>query len=370
MQKTSELPKLNYIDSLRGVAILMVIIVHTSQSITGLNRYANLLLDYGKTGVQLFFILSAFTLCLSMTKRHDGNLNFYIRRYFRIAPLYYIAIPMYFLLTHFIKWPYRNGVSLYSSFSYFNIICNFLFIHGLVPSANNTIVPGGWSIGAEMLFYLVFPLIFKIYSRVTDIRMYFIIPLFGLLISVVYSITCYKILKINSDVLTRFCFYNILNQLPVFLLGMSLYYLKLNIKNIHSFVLFIVLFPLSFVSSSVFKHDIAIHNFIAGLSFIFLFMLFKNIRQLNVKVLSCIGQLSFSIYIFHFVFAWALSSYLDSTLHINPYLSLAVCIISTLLLSCLIASLSEKYIEGPGIKLGRLLTTKTSTGQKNPTRSV
>jgi peptidoglycan/LPS O-acetylase OafA/YrhL len=206
MQKTSELPKLNYIDSLRGVAILMVIIVHTSQSITGLNRYANLLLDYGKTGVQLFFILSAFTLCLSMTKRHDGNLNFYIRRYFRIAPLYYIAIPMYFLLTHFIKWPYRNGVSLYSSFSYFNIICNFLFIHGLVPSANNTIVPGGWSIGAEMLFYLVFPLIFKIYSRVTDIRMYFIIPLFGLLISVVYSITCYKILKINSDVLTRFAF--------------------------------------------------------------------------------------------------------------------------------------------------------------------
>lgn len=34
------------------------------------------------------------------------------------------------------------------------------FVHGLVPSANNTVVPGDGSIGTEMLFCLILPVRF------------------------------------------------------------------------------------------------------------------------------------------------------------------------------------------------------------------
>ena len=47
-------------------------------------------------GVELFFVVSALTLCLSSAARSNREalptLNFYIRRFFRIAPMFYIAI--------------------------------------------------------------------------------------------------------------------------------------------------------------------------------------------------------------------------------------------------------------------------------------
>ncbi|HEY9657997.1 MAG TPA: acyltransferase family protein [Allocoleopsis sp.] len=82
--------KLQSIDSLRGIAILLVILVHTSKSVEGLSFPISAISNYGQMGVQLFFIVSAYTLCLSMERRREERLkevNFFIRRFFRIAPL-------------------------------------------------------------------------------------------------------------------------------------------------------------------------------------------------------------------------------------------------------------------------------------------
>lgn len=43
-----------------------------------------------------------------------------------------------------------------------DIIANLAFIHSWVPSANNSVVPGGWSIGAEMVFYLLVPFFWSV----------------------------------------------------------------------------------------------------------------------------------------------------------------------------------------------------------------
>lgn len=362
-----EKPKLNYIDSLRGIAIIMVILVHTSQSVTGLDTSTSLILYYCKTGVQLFFILSGFTLCLSMTQRHDGNLNFYIRRYFRIAPLYYLAILIYYIKTihhlipQFVKHPSQIVIFGHGSYTFFNVLCNVLFIHGVVPSANNGIVPGGWSIGTEMLFYLIFPFIFKLYTNIRDRKMYFIIPAISFIMSLIYSLLCQYVFKVNQFDLTNFYFYNIINQLPIFLLGISLFFSGINISKGYSFATFVVLFSISLILFIEMPNDISISNFTVGLSFVFLFIFFRNISKSNFSLLSRIGQLSFSIYIFHFLFAWPLSLYLDKILHVNPLLSLLICVISTLSLSCLVAHFSEKYIEKPGIKLGRSIIDKFKT---------
>ena len=40
-----------------------------------------------------------------------------------------------------------------------NIVANILFIYTWIPSANNSVVPGGWSIGVEMCFYVLVPFI-------------------------------------------------------------------------------------------------------------------------------------------------------------------------------------------------------------------
>ena len=94
--------KLKFIDSIRGVAILMVILVHTAQRISGLGVLASTITMYGQMGVQLFFIASAYTLCLSSQRRANETLpyiKFGIRRFFRIAPAYYSGILTYFVIS-------------------------------------------------------------------------------------------------------------------------------------------------------------------------------------------------------------------------------------------------------------------------------
>ena len=142
-----ESPKLEFVDRMRGAAILLVIAVHFTQVFSDpLVRAAG---SVGQVGVQLFFVASAFTLCRSADQRGAAGRaaeahplrNFYIRRLLRIAPLYWLALAIYTLRG------VLRGETLF--FTPLNIGANALFVHGLVPSANNTIVPGGWSIGAR-----------------------------------------------------------------------------------------------------------------------------------------------------------------------------------------------------------------------------
>lgn len=107
---TSKLGKLQYIDFLRGIAILMVIVVHTNQySKNPHNVSLSRLTEYDARGVQLFFVLSAFTLYYSYHNRKTEQThvfrNFFIRRIFRIAPMYYLGI-IYYLIQNSIDKKY------------------------------------------------------------------------------------------------------------------------------------------------------------------------------------------------------------------------------------------------------------------------
>ena len=286
--------KFDSIDLMRGIAILMVILVHTSQKVEG-DMFSRSFLDYGQMGVQLFFVASAFTLCYSFEIRRstDKSLtNFYLRRYFRLAPGYYVGILLYFLL----NLVYRaSGVSSEwkNNDNPFDIILNMFFLNGLVPSANNSVVPGGWSIGTEMLFYLIFPLLFYIYSKLQRFKYFnFTMPILALALSLSIQFAFYLLTK-NPDYFNNngFIFFSIVNQLPVFCVGMSMYYAFKNdsLKNIStttSILMFTILTILSsylmVLGNELFTFIFAITPFISALSFLFLFTLLK-IRILKTK---------------------------------------------------------------------------------------
>lgn len=138
-----QLQKYQYIDAARGLAILAVVAVHSSQHIDGITGPWRLLLDNGARGVQLFFIASAITLMMSWHSRDDGALPFYIRRLFRIAPLFFAAAIFYSIF--------------YRDFDATRLLSAFTLTLGLHPATMNGVVPGGWSIGVEVVFYAVFP---------------------------------------------------------------------------------------------------------------------------------------------------------------------------------------------------------------------
>ena len=132
----------DYIDALRGYAILGVMIVHTGglSSVGLVNETA-----WGARGVQLFFVVSALTLAMSWHSRQDGAGPFFVRRLFRIAPIFWLAIAYYTLTAS-------------QSASLWKVLASVTFLHALYPTTvSPSLVPGGWSVSDEALFYVAFP---------------------------------------------------------------------------------------------------------------------------------------------------------------------------------------------------------------------
>ena len=102
---------LKFIDSLRGWAILAVLFFHCGEF--GDNHQLPKKLVsihyHGAYGVQLFYIISSFTLFYShIAKRKNENFDwktYGARRFFRIAPLYYCSI-IYYLYQYSIGYGY------------------------------------------------------------------------------------------------------------------------------------------------------------------------------------------------------------------------------------------------------------------------
>jgi peptidoglycan/LPS O-acetylase OafA/YrhL len=138
------------IDGLKGVAILMVIAFHVSRCVTSPFQlaYTDPLTRWGANGVSLFFVLSAFTLTQSSVLRFASEAsprsNFYVRRTFRILPLWWGYV---FLSAYVRKAPHEM------------IMPHLLMYFGFLKVESFTRV--GWSLFVEETFYTFFPLIFN-----------------------------------------------------------------------------------------------------------------------------------------------------------------------------------------------------------------
>ncbi|GHV49909.1 hypothetical protein AGMMS49579_02660 [Spirochaetia bacterium] len=215
--------RFDYIDVLRGIAILGVVAVHTCQYGTFDMPKISLitLLGNGASGVQLFYLASAFTLFLSLKTRigveHQPIKYFFIRRFFRIAPMYYIAIIVYLVLDGFGP---RYWLGDAKGISIANIVSNVLFLHGFNPYWITSLVPGGWSVAVEMMFYAILPLLFKNIKNINHALCLFFV-------SIVFKHFLAEILS-NFDPTTsdrlwgNYLFLYLPSQLPVFVLEIIL----------------------------------------------------------------------------------------------------------------------------------------------------
>lgn len=360
---------LKYIDSIRGIAVLMVILVHVGAKISGLNYLTHWIYDYGQMGVQLFFVASAYTLCLSASNRaHETEKlkKYSIRRFFRIAPLYYAGIIWYFLVSTILSIYEKGYISIPIHYTFENVTSNVLFIHGFYEPANNNIVPGGWSIGTEMAFYVIFPLAYFIAKKYFNKSvMHTVLWIFlGFLVSqIVLRILVYYGLSIENN---GFLYYNLTNQLPVFVIGIGYYFMNSEKKLTHNWIIDFVVFILLTVLAIYVWHKtrmdykFSIIPFVSGLSFIFLIEVFRKLDFLNQKFLIKMGKVSFSMYIIHFTLIEIITDQVNAKLanFLSSEFILILFFILITIATFLIALLTEKYIEKPFIKLGKRIILK------------
>jgi peptidoglycan/LPS O-acetylase OafA/YrhL len=146
------LPTLPALLGLRALAATSIILFHLHHLLSlPLPPGCGMVGSHFGLGVQMFFVLSAFSLCYSTAgsvSREGWLRDYMIKRIFRIAPLFYAALAAWVL----IFW--SRGVLP----NPYTLVLNLSFTFGLVPGRHESLVAAGWTIGVEMLFYCVFPL--------------------------------------------------------------------------------------------------------------------------------------------------------------------------------------------------------------------
>jgi peptidoglycan/LPS O-acetylase OafA/YrhL len=335
----------DYVDSLRGLAILGVIAVHTGQHGSfNVSEILKTMTNNAQMGVQLFYIMSAFTLFISLKNRFVKERypikNFFIRRFFRIAPMFYIAIIVYFIAWR--QWGIGFG----------NILSHFLFLHGFRPSWINTLVPGGWSVGVEMMFYAILPILFLKIKNINHAINLFLIsntirPLVNRLLSSIIDIGEFG----------DYWFYYLPNQIPIFCLGIILYFLIFEnekngeVKKVSLLFLSISILAQLFTGKAIFYTG----HILFGIGFtIFAYALSKNHFKMFVnRLFKYFGKISFSMYLCHFEIFTVLEKidfidYVD-----NQIINYLIRFVLVVLITVMISSVSYNLIEIPFQNFGK-----------------
>ena len=157
--------RLEGIDTLRGLAVLAVVIYHYFV-LFGLQAspWFSYIHTYGLFGVSLFFVISGFLIYRSVAtriERHglkEGLRRYAIHRFFRIVPAYYVNLFFVILLTasFLLGWDYLlSGAFVKPLFYHLTFSAYFVY-----KDAGFGINGAYWTLNIEMLWYLLAPLLF------------------------------------------------------------------------------------------------------------------------------------------------------------------------------------------------------------------
>lgn len=135
--------RLAYIDAMRGMAVLSVVIFHVLLWYPGsLTDGIGQFLDFGKLGVVLFFMISGFVVPFSLEGPvPQGLRTFLARRLFRLYPAYWLSIIGAIIAGLVISQPLPP----------FQVAVNLTMLQALFGVPN--VLPVYWTLLIELIFY-------------------------------------------------------------------------------------------------------------------------------------------------------------------------------------------------------------------------
>ena len=362
--------KLYGLDHLRALAIILVFFFHYFIVSGGEPEWLPEVASFGWVGVDLFFVLSGFLISAQLfAEIKKGQIislkTFFIKRFFRIIPIYLVTVGIYFLIPYF-----REKEALPPLWRFLTFTQNF----GLNIKDNGTF-SHCWSLCVEEHFYLFLPIVLIILqtSKLFFKSYWLLIALFivGFVIRS-YSFNNFYLPHIEEEnswiYWYKYIYYPTYNRLDGLLVGVSIaafYTFLPNVYdriskygNVYFGISLCILASAYFLCEDQRSYDASVFGFpliAVGFGFMVLAAICPTsfLYKWKSKTTTFIATLSFGIYLTHKGIIHTTNKLLESY-NIDSNIMLVICIFTCILVAYVLHLLIEK----PAMKLRNKILAK------------
>ncbi len=364
-----------FIDFFRAIAAFWVLLAHCM--IWG--GWYGIPLPSAKIAVDLFMVISGFLMASTNIDKNGSCMlldfrswiYFWIKRFFRLAPAYYLSLFLAIISSDYFLAGYKllqnlnptiwidGGVydPMRIEYSLTNILLHISFLFGLYPSWSFSTFLPDWSLSLEMQFYFVFPILILIMLKKGVLKIGFLI--------------CILFIPIGILISHYFQFYEpslLFFKLQYFIAGIILYSIisgkELLVRKVFKLLSAILLILCEFNYN--YGMEIITLPILLIFMFVFGYIEMNNysrviISFINFKIIKFASDVSYGVYLFHGFFI-SLSGYLITSneflLSLNPSLRVLFLFTFVVIMSYSFAYFVHRLVENPGIAFGKKIVNK------------
>lgn len=281
-------------DGIRGIAVILVMLLHAH-------------FQYGKggaIGVDIFFVLSGFLITKNLLDDYSANgfismKKFWIKRFFRLFPPFFILLISVYLLSFCIdNSTIKNAILI-------EVRDSFLYLSNLSwlwsDYNENRILGHTWSLSVEQQFYIIWPLFLYGTLKFIHKKWFFV-----MLIVILCSLSVFKQSGYASEIFKSLYFESIFIGC-IFSIAVWNNWLKVYRYSFLSFVSFILICAIGLFGFDLFKF-ISLTDYVFLLVPLLVILILLNALSLNQSLLNnvlsfkplvYIGSISYGLYLWH-----------------------------------------------------------------------
>lgn len=382
----AEKHKLKYLEGIRGLAAIIVVLHHFSLAFYPALNFGNLnqihfsdgnlemwiarsplnILYNGGFAVSIFFILSGFVLSNTYNQTHNFKvvIQYAIKRYFRLLVPVGVSIIVAFI---FMKMNFMHNTNLgtitktndwlsgafTNQEGYFAVVKNiFIDVFFFKDNSFNAVL---WTMTYELLgSFLLFVFLLIIHSLKYKVSLYI-----ALVLLLLYTNNNFYAAFILGALLNKYMFQKQSSNMPLLIpnwvlvvfLIISIFFCSYPFCNDIEHT------PYKFITFSFLKNDEFYH--VIG-AFILMFVILHSLwikTFLSKNVFTFIGKISFSFYLLHFIILCSFSCYLFSLFY--PFCNYNIAVLLSFLCSLPVIAVCsivyDKWVDKSGIKLSEIV---------------
>jgi peptidoglycan/LPS O-acetylase OafA/YrhL len=354
------------LDGVRAIAILLVFAYHAH------------ILEFGWTGVQLFFVLSGFLITdilLNMKESLPAGryfISFYGRRFLRIFPLYYFYLALMAMVAYWLRSEGFRPKYMQTYFDqvWYAVLYVYDIFYRAISTQQSQFLDHFWSLSVEEQFYIIWPLLLLIVPQ-KRLRGLF---LASIVMGFFFRCLLYGLYLSGSSLwIFREPFELVIYSWPLSHLdafGFGAYISRYPLPRPRQQLLFLAIlvpaagFAATYLASgsigltTALGYDLPLrfeYQFLWGptvLNYLFAVLIYCVVYEkllvpfLDLAWLRYIGRISYGMYVYHFPIMWFVERFFEERLQgaMAVWIKAGVALAVTLLLASLSYSLLEKPI--------------------------